>query len=93
MENMMGMEWRRGLEGAGIEGSTGRDLGTDLGCIGFIREMFMLGSGLVDRVMGVEFIPVRMGAGMLGNSSGVSSMALATTISGNFGINKNHLLS
>lgn len=55
----------------------------DLGSIGFILVMFMLGNGLMGRVMGVEFIHVRMGAVMLGNSSGASSMGLATTISGN----------
>lgn len=44
----------------------------------------MQGNGLMGRVMGVEFIPVRMGVDMLGNSSGVSSTALVTTISGNF---------
>lgn len=43
----------------------------------------MLGNGLMDKVMGVEFILVRMGAGMLVNLSGELSMALDITTSGN----------
>lgn len=43
----------------------------------------MLGNGLMDKVMGVEFILVRTGAGMLVNSSGELSMALDITTSGN----------
>lgn len=62
-------------------GSIGRVLDMVLECIGFTLVMFMLGNGLMDRLMGVEFIPVRMGVDMLGNSSGASSMALVTTIS------------
>lgn len=65
-------------------GSIGRDLGTVSGCIDFIPGMFMPGNGLTGRVMGVEFIPVRMGVGTLANSSGASSTALVTTISGKF---------
>lgn len=42
----------------------------DLGFIGSILGMFTLGNGQMGRVMDVEFIPVRMGVGMLGNSSG-----------------------
>lgn len=66
-------------------GSIGRVLDMVLECIGFTLVMFMLGNGLMGRLMGVEFIPVRMGVDMLGNSSGASSMALVTTISGKFG--------
>lgn len=54
-------------------------------CIGFILAMSMLENGPMGRVMGVEFIPVRMAAAMLGNSNGVLSMGSATTISGNLG--------
>lgn len=82
MENMMGMELRLGQEGAVIGANIGRDLGMDLVCTGFILEMFMEESGLMVRVMVVEFILVRMEVVMLGNSSGVSSTALAITISG-----------
>ena len=54
----------------------------ELGCIGFIQVMFMLGSGLTGSVMDVECILVRMAAIMWGSSSGVSSMGLVITISG-----------
>lgn len=64
MESMMVMELRHGPEAAGIEGSTGRALGMALECIGFILVMFMLGNGLVDKAMDVEFILVRMVADM-----------------------------
>lgn len=83
MENMMVMEWKLGLEGAGIEGSIGRDLDMVLGCIDFTQGMFMQGNGLMARVMGAESILVKTEVGTSGNSSGVSSMDLATTISGN----------
>lgn len=53
-----------------------------LGCIGSTLVMCMLESGLMGSVMGVEFILVRTGASMLGNSSGVLNMGLAVTISG-----------
>ena len=36
----------------------------DLGCIDFTQVMFMLESGLMDSLMGVEFILVRMVVGM-----------------------------
>ena len=58
----------------------------ELGCIGSSLVMFMLESGLMGSVMGVEYILVRMGAGMLGSSSGVSNMDLVIIISGKFTI-------
>jgi hypothetical protein len=82
MRNMMGMELRHGRKGAGIAGSIGWDWGMGLGCIGSTPAMCMLESGLMGSVMGVEFILVRMGASMLGNSSGVLNMGLVVTISG-----------
>lgn len=78
---MMGMALRHGRRGAAIAGSIGTASGTGLGCIGFTLVMSMLGSGLMGKVMGVEFTLARMGAAMLGNSSGVSNMALVITIS------------
>ena len=84
MGNMMAMEWKLGQEGVGIEGNIGKDLDMDLGCIGFIQEMFMPVNGLMDKVMVVEFILVRKGVGMLVNSSGVSSTDSGITISGKF---------
>jgi hypothetical protein len=53
-----------------------------LGCIGSTPVMCMPESGPMDSVMGVEFILVRMGASMLGNSSGVLNMGSVATISG-----------
>ena len=82
MGNMMTMEWKLGLEGVDIEGNIGKDSDMDLVCIGFIPEMFMLVNGLMDKLMAVVFILVRMGVGMLVNSSGVSSTDLGITISG-----------
>ena len=84
MGNMMGMGWKRGQEVVVIVGTIGKALGMDSGCIGFTQVMFMLANGQMGRVMGVEFIPARMVVDMLENSSGVSSMDSATTISGNF---------
>lgn len=81
-ESMMGMELRLGPEAAVIEGNICRDLGMGSVCTDFILEMFMEGSGLTAKVMVVGFILVRMEVDMLGNLSGVSSMALAITISG-----------
>lgn len=82
MGSMMDMELRHGLEEAGTVGSIGRASGTVLGCIGFTQEMFMLENGPMGRAMGVEFIPATMEADSLVNSSGVSNMGLAITISG-----------
>ena len=82
MGSMMDMELRLGLGGAGIGDSIARGFDRGLGCIGFIQGMFMLENGLMGRVMGVECILVRTGVGMLGSSSGVSSMVLGITISG-----------
>lgn len=84
MGNMTAMELRRGLEGVDIGASTDRVLGMAMAFTGFTLGMFMLGSGQMGRAMDVEFTPVKMGADMLGNSSGVSNMGLAITISGNF---------
>lgn len=84
MVNMMVMEWKHGPEVVDIGGNINKDLDMDLGCICFIQEMFMLVNGLMAKAMVVEFINARMGAGMLVNSSGVSSMDLGITISGNF---------
>lgn len=53
-----------------------------LGYIGVTLATFMLGSGLMGSVMGVECKLVRMGVDMLGSSRGVSSMALVITITG-----------
>lgn len=83
MASMMAMESRRGREEAVTVDTIGRASGMDLAFTGFIRVMFMLGNGLMGRVMGVECILVRMEVATLGNSSGASSMDLATTISGN----------
>ena len=82
MRSMMAMASRRGPGEADIAGSIGGDCGTELGFIGFILVMFMLGSGLMGSAMAVELTPVRMGVGMLGSSSGVGSMGLDITISG-----------
>nr|GMC89428.1 uncharacterized protein LOC112519506 isoform X2 [Ipomoea batatas] len=82
MGSMMVMELRRGQGGAGIEANIGKDLGMVLEFIGFIQGMFMQENGQMGRVMGVGCIPVMTVADMLVNSNGVSSMALATTISG-----------
>ena len=86
MGSMTAMGWKRGQEEAGIVGSIGRVLGMDLGFIGSILGMFMQESGLMGRVMDVEFIPVRMEVDMLGNSNGESSMDLDITILGNIKI-------
>lgn len=86
MGNMMVMELRLGQEVADIEDNIDRDLGMVLGCIDFILAMYMLGSGLVGKVMGAEYIHVRMEAAMLENSSGVLSMGSVTTISGNLAV-------
>lgn len=83
MGSMMVMGLKHGQGGADIGDNIGKDLGMDLGFIGFIQVMYMLGNGLMDKVMGVEFILVRTGAGMLVNSSGELSMALDITTSGN----------
>lgn len=77
----MAMGSKLGREEAGIEASIDRDFGTDSGCTGFTLAMFMLGSGLMGRVMAVEFIHAKMGAVMLGSSSGVLNTGLVTTIS------------
>lgn len=84
MGNMMDMEWKHGLEGAGIEDSIGRVLDMVLECIGFIQGMYMQASGLMGRAMVVGNILARMVADMLVNSSGALSMGLVTTILGNF---------
>ncbi|XP_024034131.1 uncharacterized protein LOC18035663 isoform X2 [Citrus clementina] len=83
MANMMGMESRLGPEGADIGANMGKILGMDLGFISFIPQMFMQVSGLMGKVMDVEFILVRMGVNMLANLSGGSSTALAIAISEN----------
>lgn len=83
MGSMMVLGWRLGQEGVGIEGSIGKALGMGLVYIGFIQVMYMQENGQMGRVMGVEFIHVKMVAGMWENSSGVSSMGLVTIISGN----------
>lgn len=83
MASMMAMESRRGREEADTVVSIGRASGMDSAFTGFILVMFMPGNGLMGRVMGVECIHVRMGVATLANSSGGSSMDLATTISGN----------
>lgn len=83
MGNMMATELRLGQEVADIEDSIDRGLGMVLGFIDFILVMYMLGSGLVGKAMGAEYIHVRMEAAMLENSSGVLSMGSVTTISGN----------
>lgn len=82
MASMMGMASRRGPGEAVIGDSIGRGSGTVLGCTGFIPGMFMRGNGPMGRAMDVECTLVRMGVDMSGSSSGASSMALATTISG-----------
>lgn len=64
MGSMMVMGLRRGQGAADIEGSIGRALGMVLVCIGFIREMFMLGNGLVGKAMDVGFIHARMAVSM-----------------------------
>lgn len=82
MASMMVMGLKLGLEGAVIAAIIGRGFDMVLGCIGSIPGMFTLENGRMGRVMGVECILVRMGVGMLESSSGVSSMVLAITISG-----------
>nr|GMD59416.1 uncharacterized protein LOC112519506 isoform X2 [Ipomoea batatas] len=82
MGSMMGMEWRHGQGEVNTGANIGRDLGMALAFIGFILVMSMLENGQMAKAMAVGCIPVRMVADMLANSSGVSSMALATTISG-----------
>lgn len=62
------------------------------GCIDFTLVMCMLGSGVRGSVMGVEFILVRMGAGMLGSLGGASNTGSVTTISGTFPISLLFLL-
>jgi len=52
--------------------------------IGFIRVMFILENGLMDRVMGVVFILVKMGVDMLESLNGVLNMVLVIIISGLF---------
>lgn len=84
MVSMMDMGLKHGQGAAAIGDSIDKGLDMVLGYIGFIQEMCMLGSGLTGRVMVVVFILAMMVAGMLVNSSGVSSMALATTISGKY---------
>ena len=79
----MGTESRLGPEGADIGANIGKILGMDLGFISFIPQMFMQVSGLMGKVIDVEFILVRMGVDMLANLSGRSSTALAIAISGN----------
>jgi len=82
MGSMMGMGWRLGQEEVDIEGNTGKGLGMGLECIGSILEMFTLGNGQMGRVMVAGFIRAMMVAGLLGSSSGASSMGWVTTISG-----------
>ncbi|KAK9205704.1 hypothetical protein WN943_015973 [Citrus x changshan-huyou] len=53
---MMGTESRLGPEGADIGANMGKILGTDLGFISFIPQMLMQVSGLMGKVMDVEFI-------------------------------------
>lgn len=55
-----------------------------LGFTDSTQGMSMLGSGLMASAMAVEFILAKMGAAMLGSSSGVSSMEWVTTILGKF---------
>lgn len=83
MRSMMVMGWRHGGRGAGIAASTGRVSGMDMGSTGSIPATSTPESGRVGRAMEVAFIPARMEVDMLGSSSGVSSMVLAITISGN----------
>lgn len=64
MASMMGMGSKHGQGGADIGANTGKVLGMDLGFIGSLQVMYMLGNGLMDKVTAVEFILVRMGAGM-----------------------------
>lgn len=82
MGSMMDMELRHGPKEADTVDSTGRASGMDSECIGFTPEMFTPENGPTGRAMGVEFIPAMMGADSSGNSSGVSNMGLAITISG-----------
>jgi hypothetical protein len=82
MASMMVMGLKLGLEGAVIAAIIGRGFDMVSGCIGSILGMFTLENGRMGRVMGVECTLVRMGVGMLESSSGVSSMVLAITISG-----------
>lgn len=84
MGSTMGTVSRLGLEGADTGGSIDKGYGTGLGCIGFIRGMFMQANGPMDRVMGVVFILVRMVAVMLGSSSGLLNTDLDIIILGNF---------
>lgn len=82
MGSMMAMELRHGLKGADIGANTGRVYGMGLGFIGFIQVTFILVSGQMGTVTVVVFILVRMVVSTLGSSSGVLSMGLVITISG-----------
>lgn len=55
-----------------------------LGFTDSTQGMSMQGSGLMGSAMAVEFILAKMGAAMLGSSSGVSNMDWVTTILGKF---------
>lgn len=70
MASMMAMGSKRGQRAAGIEASIDRGVGTVLGCIDFIHETSMLGSGLTGRAMVVECILVLMEVNMSGSLSG-----------------------
>lgn len=64
MGSMTAMGWRRGRGEVDIGVSIGRALGMVLEYIGFTQATCMLGSGPTVKVMVVEFIHVRMVAGM-----------------------------
>lgn len=82
MEGMMGTALRVGPEGVDTKGSIGRDRGMDMVFISFIQGIHILENGVMDKVMGLEFKLVLMGAVTLGSSSVVLNMALDVTISG-----------
>lgn len=84
MRSMMDMGLRHGRKGVGTVASTGKGWEMGLGFTDSTQGMSMQGSGLMGSAMAVEFILAKMGAAMLGSSSGVSNMDWVTTILGKF---------
>lgn len=80
--SMTDMGLKHGLVGAATGDSIGRGFGMGTVSIGSTPAMCTQESGRTGRAMGMGCIPARMGADMLGSSSGESSMASDTTISG-----------
>lgn len=80
--SMTDMGLKHGLVGAATGDGIVRAFGMGTVSIGSTPAMYTQESGRTGRAMAMGCIPARMGADMLGSSSGESSMASDTTISG-----------